>query len=160
MGERRRARPSGSSRRAQQLLLGGAAGGHLAALLVVSVFWGLGGPEAAVSAAVAAVVALVFNVIGHAVQVIVADADARVVLIAALASYTVRVTLLGLVLMLVLANSDRFSWLQPIAIIWGIVAVVFGWLVAEFWVYSRLRIPVFDPPEDQRPVRDSNSHGG
>ncbi len=153
MGERRRAHRSGNSLRAQQLLVGGAVGGHVAALLVVSValvFWG---PESGISAAVASAIALAFNVIGHAVQVIVVDADPRVVLIAAMASYTGRVTLLGLVLMLVLANAERFVWMQPIAIIWGIVAVVFGWLTAEFWVYSRLRIPVYDPPEDQLPAR-------
>ncbi len=148
MPDRTRRGPSGAVKRARSLLFGGAVGGHVAAVIVVAASWLLGGPQYAASAAVAAVLVLAFNIIGHAVQVMVADADVRLVLMAALISYTARVSVMGMVLMLVLTNADRFGWMQPAAIVWGVVVVLFGWLGAEFWVFSRLRIPVYDPPEE------------
>lgn len=148
MADASRRRPSDNVMRARRLLAGGAAGGHVGAILVVALFWLVRGPESGVSAALAAVVTLAFNIIGLGVQVLVADAPARTVMIAALASYGARVSALGIVLMFVLANAERFAVLDPVAIVVGTAVVVFSWLAAEFWTYSRLRIPVFDPPED------------
>lgn len=148
MAERTRRGPSGAVKRARKLLVGGAVGGHVAAVLVISVSWFFGGPEHAASAAIASVLVLAFNIIGHAVQVMVADADVRVVIVAALVSYTARVSVMGMVLMLVLSNAERFEWMRPAAIVWGVVVVLFGWLAVEFWVFSRLRIPVYDPPDE------------
>jgi len=135
---------SPNRRRAQQLLVGGAAGGHLALLLAVLGFAVARGLPAALSAAVAGIVTIAFFTIGQAVQVLVADAPARRVLIASLASYGLRVSVLGGLLMLALANSARIAWLDPIAVAVSTIAVVVGWLAAELWTYSRLRIPIYD----------------
>ena len=131
-------------RRAQQLLVGGATGGHLALLLAVLGFAAASGLSAALSAAVAGVVTIAFFMIGQAVQVLVADAPARRVLIASLASYGLRVSVLGGLLMLALANSAQIAWLDPIAVAVTTIAVVVGWLSVELWKYSRLRIPIYD----------------
>lgn len=149
MAEPRARRPmSANARRAQQLLVGGLVGGHAAALTVVGLFWALGGSRAAASAAIAAAVTIAFYTISLGVQLIVADASAKVVLVASLASYVARVSVLGLALAAVVANAERWAWLDATALVVATIAVVVGWLGFELWTYSRFRIPVFDPPED------------
>lgn len=147
MADRARRRPSPNVRRARTLLVGSAIGGHAAALLCVGLFLALRGPAAGAWSAVAAVVTLAFNTIGQAVQVAVADAPARTVFAAAMASYVLRVTVLGLLLQVVVQNGDRFANLDPIALVVTTIAVVVAWLGTEFWVYSRLRIPIYDEPD-------------
>lgn len=147
MAEATRRRPSANVRRARTLLLGSALGGHVAALIAVGGFLVARGPVAGAWAALAAVVTLAFNIIGQGVQVAVADAPARTVFVAAMASYVLRVTVLGLLLQVVVINADRFASLDPVALVVTTIAVVIGWLGTEFWVYSRLRIPVYDEPE-------------
>ncbi|MDQ7993465.1 MAG: hypothetical protein REI45_12410 [Propionicimonas sp.] len=142
---------SPNRRRAQRLLAGGMAGAHVAALVVVAVAWILAGTVAGVSAAIAAVVVIAFMAIGQAVQLIVADARPKVVLIASLASYAIRVSLLGVLLVVVLGSAERFAVLHPVAVAVATIGVVLGWLVGEFRVYSRLRIPVFDSTEADPP---------
>lgn len=148
MRSRTRRKPSMRVRMATRLLVAGAIGGHTAAALVIAIVAIARGTNGLVSALLAAVVALAFNIIGHAVQVMVADADPKKVLVASLASYTLRVTVLGVVLMLVLSNAEKFTFLDAPSVVWTTVAVVFGWLGAEFWAYNRLRIPVFDIDEE------------
>ncbi|WP_051208599.1 hypothetical protein [Propionicicella superfundia] len=132
--------------RARRLLRAGIAGAHIVALVCVVGFALGGGMGPAVTAAVSAVLVIAFFTIGQAVQIRVAERPPKVVLVAALASYTARVTLLGAVLWLVLAQRDRFGWIDPPAAIVTTVLVVHGWLLAEFRAYRRLRIPAFDTP--------------
>lgn len=145
MGERRR--PSANVQRARTLLVGSAIGGHVAALVCVVAFLVARGPAAAAWSALAAVVVLAFNIVGQGVQVAVADAPAKTVFVAAMASYLLRVTLLGLLLQVVMANADRFLAFDAPALVVTTIAVVVVWLGTEFWVYSRLRIPVYDDPD-------------
>lgn len=149
---RTRRQASTNEMRARQLLAGAAAGGHFGAIIVVAAFWLFAGPAAGLSAAVAAAVTLAFNIIGQAVQVIMADAPAKNVLLATLASYGLRVTVLGLLLGYVLANQHLFVGMDAVAVVVATITVVLTWLSAEFLVYSRLRIPVFDMPEDHPPT--------
>ena len=139
---------SATAERARRLLVGGLVGGHVGALGVTAAFWWGAGTEAGVSAAVAAVVTLAFSTIGQAVQVAVADADPRLVMVAALGSYVLRVSVLGLLLVVVLQNAERFAAVDSVAVAGGTIVVVLTWLAGEFRAYSRLRIPVFDPPDE------------
>ena len=141
------AEPGPNAVRARRLLLGGLAGGHLAAVLAVLGCGIGGGLVAGASAAVAAVTTLAFFTIGQGVQVLVAEAPPKQVLLAALASYGVRVSALGLLLMLALSHPERLGQLQPVPVVIGTIAVVIGWLAGEIRVHSRLRIPVFDSNE-------------
>ncbi len=140
-------RPSPNVERARRLLAGGALGGHLALLIMVAIFAGAGGAAGALSAAVAGILTIAFFTIGQAVQVLAADAPPKKVMIVSLASYGGRVTALGLLLMLALDNAERIALMDPVAVVLTTTVVVFGWLGAEFWVYSRLRIPVYDEPQ-------------
>jgi hypothetical protein len=107
---------------------------------------GMGLPGLA-SAAVASVMVLFFYSVGQLVMVRFADAGARLLLSVALASYTGRVVVLGLLLLLYARFSDRFPVL-PMVVFLSTVAVVVGWLVVEVIVFSRLRISVYDSNDD------------
>lgn len=138
---------SDNARRALRLLRGGVLGGHAAALVTVAAFGFARGAGSAASAAISAVVTLAFYTVGLGVQVAMADAPPKRVLFASLASYGLRVTVLGLALAVTLTNAHLVAGMDPVAVVVACVAVVIGWLAAEFWVYAHLRLPVYDPPE-------------
>jgi hypothetical protein len=114
-----------------------------AALSLIGFTIGYGG-AGLVSAALAAAMVLFFYGVGQYVMVLFADAGARTLLTVSLCSYTTRVVVLGLVL--VLYNRYHQSWptLVPMAIFVTTIAVVAGWLIVEVFVFSRLRIGVYD----------------
>jgi hypothetical protein len=130
--------------RARKLLLGGAIGGVITAILCMIGFAIGYGTPGLISAALAAAMVLFFYGVGQYVMVLFADAGARTLLMVSLCSYTARVVSLGLVL--VLYNSHREAWptLIPIVIFVTTIIVVAGWLIVEVFVFSRLRIGVYD----------------
>ena len=145
--ERARSRPSVHVERARKLLVGGLVGGVAAAVLCM-VGFGIGmGLKGLASAALASVMVLFFYSVGQLVMVRFADAGARLLLSVALASYTGRVVLLGLVLLLYARFSDRFP-VNPLVVFLSTIAVVVGWLVVEVIVFSRLRISVYDANDE------------
>ena len=145
--ERVRSRPSVHVERARKLLVGGLIGGVAAAVLCM-VGFGIGmGLEGLASAALASVMVLFFYSVGQLVMVRFADAGARLLLSVALASYTGRVVVLGLVLLLYARFSDRFP-VDPLVVFLSTIAVVVGWLVVEVVVFSRLRISVYDANDE------------
>lgn len=140
--------------RARKLLLGGAVGG-LAASVICLIGFTIGyGVPGLTSAALAAAMVLFFYGAGQYVMVLFADAGARTLLAVSMCSYTTRVVLIGLVL--VLYNRYHESWptLVPMVIFVTTIAVVAGWLAVEVFVFSRLRIGVYDteyvPPSSAR----------
>lgn len=144
---------SENSLRARRLLVSGLLGSHLAGLACVGGFALGAGVEGAVSSALAAAITIAFYTVGQAVQIWVADAPPKRVMAASLASYGLRVTLLGLVLMVTLDQAGRFTWLHPMGVVLTTIVVVFGWLLAEFHTHRRLRIPAFDT-EYKPPAQD------
>jgi hypothetical protein len=145
--ERARAHRSVHVERARKLLLGGLLGGVVAAVLCM-VGFGIGmGLKGLASAALASVMVLFFYSVGQLVMVRFADAGARLLLSVALASYTGRVVVLGLVLLLYARFGEHLPVL-PMVVFLSTIAVVVGWLVVEVIVFSRLRISVYDTDDD------------
>ena len=141
-----RPRPGGPSVhvvRARKLLYGGLVGGVAAAVLSMVGFGFAYGLRGLGSAALASVMVLFFYSAGQLVMVRFADAGARLLLSVAMASYTSRVVVLGLLLLVYARFADRFP-IIPLVVFLSTVAVVVGWLVVEVVVFSRLRISVFD----------------
>lgn len=130
--------------RARKLLLGGLAGGLVAAVLSLVLFTVLDGTRGLASAALASAMVLFFYGVGQLVMVAFADAGARTLLAVSMASYTGRVVVLGLVLLVYNKNADAFPALWPMAIFLTTIAVVVGWIAVEIWVFNRLRIGVYD----------------
>lgn len=130
--------------RARKLLVGGLVGGAGAtALCLVGFGMGYGG-SGMLSAAVAAVVVLFFYSAGQLVMVAFADAGARTLLSVAMASYTARVVMLGLLLLIYHKHASSLPVLMPIPVFVSTIAVVAGWLLVEVFVFSRLRIGAYD----------------
>ena len=145
--ERARSRPSVHVERARKLLYGGLVGGVVAAVLTMIGFGIAMGLKGLASAALASVMVLFFYTVGQLVMVRFADAGARLLLSVALASYTGRVVVLGLLLLVYARFADRFP-VVPVVVFLSTVAVVVGWLVVEVIVFSRLRISVFDANDE------------
>ncbi len=130
--------------RARKLLLGGAVGGVAASLLCL-VGFGIGyGGRGLVSAGLASAMVLFFYGVGQLVMVQFADAGARTLLIVSLCSYSTRVVVLGMVLLAYQRNRESWPTLVPMVIFVTTIAVVAGWLTVEVFVFSRLRIGVYD----------------
>ena len=75
-----------------------------------------------------------------------------------MASYTGRVVILGLVLLAYQKNRAAWPQLDPLAFFVTAVVVVACWLLVEVFVFSRLRIGVYDT-EYESPS-DEESSGG
>jgi hypothetical protein len=130
--------------RARKLLRGGAVGGLAAsALCLVGFTLGYGVPGL-LSAALAAAMVLFFYGLGQYVMVLFADAGARTLLTVSMCSYTTRVVVLGLVLVLYNRYHQTWPTLVPMVIFVTTIAVVAGWLIVEVFVFSRLRIGAYD----------------
>ena len=77
-------------------------------------------------------------------MVLFADAGARTLLVVSMTTYTARVVVLGLVLLLYARYSERWPTLEPMAIFVTTIVVVVGWLAVEIFVFTRLRISTYD----------------
>ena len=137
---------SASASRARRLLVGGLLGAVVVGAVAAVVGWFVGGREGALVAGGAVVAVTAFFALGQAVQVWCADLDARTVLVAALASYVVRVGALGGLVFGVLAQPGPWTTQRPVAV-GAMIATLVGWLAGEIWVYAHLRIPVYDEPD-------------
>ena len=101
------------------------------------------GRDGLVSAALAAGMVLFFYAVGQLVMVRFANAGARTLLVVSMTSYTARVVILGLLLLLYNQYRDLAESVS-IAIFITTIAVVAGWLIVEVYVFSRLRIGHYD----------------
>jgi type IV secretory pathway VirB2 component (pilin) len=146
--------PSIHVQRARKLLLGGAIGGLAASVVCLVGFTIAFGMPGLVSAALAAAMVLFFYGAGQYVMVLFADAGARTLLAVSMCSYTTRVVLIGLVLVLYNRYYESWPTLVPMVIFVTTMVVVVGWLAVEIFVFSRLRIGVYDteyvPPSSAR----------
>ena len=115
-----------------------------AALVCLVVFTIVYGTTGLISAGLAAAMVLFFYVVGQLVMVMFADAGARTLLVVSMTSYTGRVVVLGLVLLLYSRYAESWPNLAPMAIFFTTIAVVIGWLAVEIFVFSRLRIGIYD----------------
>ena len=138
--------PSVHVRRARSLLRGGLTGGVVAAVLSVAICTLVYGQPGLAGALLASLMVLFFYVAGQLVMVQFADAGARTLLAVSMASYTSRIVVLGLVLLVYQQQRDQWPSLEPMAIFLTTIAVVAGWLVVEVLVFSRLRIGHYDQP--------------
>ena len=136
--------PSIHVRRARKLLLAGLVGGIAATLLCLMIFGAMYGTRGLVSAALGAGLVLLFYSIGQVVMVLFADAGARTLLLVSLMSYTLRVAMLGLVLLSYSNARDHWPSLVPLVVFVSTIGAVVGWLVVEVFVFTRLRIGVYD----------------
>ncbi|MDR1386826.1 MAG: hypothetical protein LBJ44_04395 [Propionibacteriaceae bacterium] len=87
---------------------------------------------------------VVFFVVGHVVQVLCARLDARLLLVASLATYLVQVLAVGALIQTLPGRLDGRHWLFL-----SVALTVAGWLAGLIRGFRRLRVPVFDSTVDQ-----------
>ena len=97
-----------------------------------------------ISAALAAAMVLFFYVVGQLVMVMFADAGARTLLVVSMTSYTGRVVVLGLVLLLYSRYAESWPTLRRWPSSSPRSPSSIGWLAVEIFVFSRLRIGIYD----------------
>ena len=144
--------------RAFKLFLGGLVGGLIGTGICLVVFGIRSGSQGLATVGIAAGIVLFFYCVGQLVMVGFAEAGARTLLAASMASYTGRVVILGLVLLGYQKNRAAWPELDSLAFFVTAVAVVAGWLLIEMLVFNRLRIGVYDT-EYESPS-DDESEGG
>lgn len=130
--------------RARKLLFGGLAGGVGAAIICLIVFIVLDGGRGLRSSALAAAMVLFFYAVGQLVMVRFADAGARTLMAVSMASYTARVVVLGLILMIFEKNRNAWNAIDANTIFITTIAVIVGWLGVEVTVFRKLRIGIYD----------------
>ena len=142
---------------ARHLLVAGLVGGHVGLVGSTALFAAVGGLEAAASAAVGSVIALLFFSLGQAVVLRYAERNGSGLLVAGLASYGVRIS--GLALALVAYEGAGVDILDRTATALAIVATVLLWTTAEVIAFARMRMPVYDvhyTPAPRRRESDAN----
>lgn len=130
--------------RARKLLFGGLAGGLFAALVCLIIFGMSGGAKGLGSAGLGAAMVLFFYAVGQLVMVAFADAGARSLMAVSMASYTGRIVVLGLILMIFEKNRHAWQAISANTIFITTIAVIVGWLVVEVLVFRKLRIGIYD----------------
>ncbi|MEA5155223.1 hypothetical protein [Raineyella sp.] len=133
----------------RRLLVAGLLGGHLGLVGSTLALGIVRGGVAGASAAVGAVIAILFFSIGQAVVLRYAERDGSVLLVAALVSYGIRVS--GLAGVVALYEASGLTLLDRTATALGIVATVLLWTTAEVVAFARMRIPVYDLGHPERP---------
>lgn len=141
---RQSAGPSIHVVRARKLLYGGLVGGLAAAIICLIIFGVTGGAQGLGSAALGAGMVLFFYAVGQIVMVAFADAGARTLMAVSMASYTGRVVILGLILMIFEKNRDAWNAIDANTIFISTIAVIVGWLLVEVLVFRKLRIGIYD----------------
>jgi ATP synthase protein I len=112
-----------------------------AGLVIAGLALLLGGGRGLAGAALGTAVVACFFSVSKAVLRAVARRAPLLLLPAALATYAVKIILLGVVLV-TLQNTDVVDvrWLA-----WSVLVGVVGWVGAELWVATRTRVPFYDP---------------
>lgn len=136
---------------ARHLLLAGLVGGHVGLVGSTLLFAGIGGLHAAASAAVGSVIALLFFSLGQAVVLRYVERNGSGLLVAALASYGIRIS--GLAGALTIYEGSGLDILDRTATALAIVATVLLWTTAEVVAFARMRMPVYDVHYNPTPDR-------
>lgn len=152
--------PSVHVLRARKLLYGGLAGGIVAGLLGMIILTITGGMRGLGSAALGVAMVLFFYAVGQLVMVRFADAGARTLMAVSMASYTARVVVLGVILLIFSKNQRAWSAIDANAIFIATIAVVVGWLVVEMYVFRRLRISIYDAGYVDRDTAEDRTESG
>lgn len=135
-------------RHGRRLAGAGCLAGSVAGAVCLVVVGVLGGPGPLPAAIAALVLTLGFYGLGQLVVMRFATGDPRMLMGAALASYGARSGLLLLALGAWSTATD-VPWADRLAVVSTISVAVVAWLVGEFWAFRGLRIPTFDPADDQ-----------
>jgi ATP synthase protein I len=142
--------PSPNRVRATRLFAGGLVGWHGGLALAAVVGLLLGGAVGLFSALIGAALAVFYYAIGQGVQMQYADASPQTIRTASIASYVVRVSLLGGLLYATIVWPGVIAAVDVRGLFAGIVLGVVGWLTGLVIAFRKLRVPTFDQADSGR----------
>lgn len=152
MAEPASRRVSPATRRAREMMVGGLIAGHVVGLTILGLALAIGGPGAALTAALGFAAVVVFYSIGQAIEVVAAELEPLQGLGLVLVSYAVRVVgiaagLWGLLSLPAVAPHVAEAWL-----LLSVAGTVLAWVAGVVFVASRQHVPVYDREYQPPPV--------
>ncbi|GAA2179522.1 hypothetical protein GCM10009785_06480 [Brooklawnia cerclae] len=106
----------------------------------------VGGFRGTGSVAIVSVVVLAYFVSGQIVESLALGFADVTGLAIVLASYAVRVGLLGIVLWWAVSHPGLTGWTRPVWVVVGALASVIGWLAGLVTGHARSRVAIYDQP--------------
>lgn len=133
------------------MMLGGLVLGHAVGISIVGLGLALGGPDAALTAALGFAAVVIFYSIGQALEVVASELEAMQGMALVLISYAVRVIGIAAGLWAILSLPAVAPHVVDGWLLLSIAGTVIAWVTGVVLVASRQRVPVYDhdyvPPE-------------
>ncbi|SHI64140.1 hypothetical protein SAMN02745244_00765 [Tessaracoccus bendigoensis DSM 12906] len=149
----RERRITAATRRARQMMLGGLALGHAVGLTVVGLGLALGGPDAALTAALGFAAVVIFYSVGQALEVVASELEAMQGMALVLVSYAVRVIGIAAGLWVILNLPAVAPHIVDGWLVLSVAGTVIAWVGGVVLVAARQRVPVYD--DEYEPPKQS-----
>lgn len=149
----RERRITAATRRARQMMLGGLALGHAVGLTVVGLGLALGGPDAALTAALGFAAVVIFYSVGQALEVVASELEAMQGMALVLVSYAVRVIGIAAGLWAILNLPAVAPHIVDGWLVLSVAGTVIAWVGGVVLVAARQRVPVYD--DEYEPPKQS-----
>jgi len=147
-------RVTAATLRARQMMMGGVVLGHVVGFTVIGLALAMGGPGAALTAALGFAAVVVFYGIGQALEVVASELEPARGLILVLVSYAVRVIGIAAGLWLLLGLPQVAPLVSPPWLVASVAGTVFAWVTGVVLVAARQRVPVYDTEYEPPDVQD------
>lgn len=149
----RERRITAATRRARQMMLGGLVLGHAVGLTVVGLGLALGGPDAALTAALGFAAVVIFYSVGQALEVVASELEAMQGMALVLVSYAVRVIGIAAGLWAILNLPAVAPHIVDGWLVLSVAGTVIAWVGGVVLVAARQRVPVYD--DEYEPPKQS-----
>ena len=142
-----------ATRRARQMMVGGLVAGHVVGLTILGLALAIGGPGAALTAALGFAAVVIFYSMGQALEVVASELEPMQGMGLVLVSYAVRVVGIAAGLWFLLGLPQVAPHVSRGWLLLSIAGTVVAWVTGVVLVASRQRVPVYDT-EYQAPVEN------
>lgn len=141
MAERR---VTAATRRARQMMIGGLVGGHVVGGAIVLLAVAVGGPGAALTAALGFAAVVIFYSVGQAIEVVASELADFQGMALVLVSYAVRVVGIAAGLWVILSHPSVAPLVRDGWLLLSVAGTVLAWVTGVVLVAARQRVPVYD----------------
>lgn len=135
---------TGATKRAREMMVGGLVLGHVVGLTVIGLGLAVGGPDAALTAALGFAAVVIFFSVGQWIEVIACELEPTQGLGLALVSYLVRVVGIGAGLWFILGHPQVSPHVSDGWLLLSVTGTVVAWITGVVLVASRQKVPVYD----------------
>jgi hypothetical protein len=126
------------------MMVGGLVAGHVVGLTILGLALALGGPSAAVTAALGFAAVVIFYAIGQALEVVASELEVYQGLGLVMVSYAVRVVGIAAGLWFALSHPAVAPHVRDGWLVLSVAGTVIAWVTGVVLVASRQHVPVYD----------------